>query len=81
MKLLQLQFLQKLGQLSLQNCPMNHLQVQRFLHQVTTKEIALTGLNLFSVRRTLLLTVRFNKGSYMLCLKSYNFFLLLTHTF
>jgi hypothetical protein len=48
---------------------------------VTTKEIALTGLNLFSVRRTLLLTVRFNKGSYMLCLKSYNFFLLLTHTF
>ncbi|KDR11636.1 hypothetical protein L798_13962 [Zootermopsis nevadensis] len=48
------------------------VEVQRFLHQATTKDIALTGLNLFSVRRTLLLTVAGTIVTYEIVLVQYS---------
>uniref|UniRef100_A0A0U5APM3 Putative gustatory receptor n=1 Tax=Reticulitermes speratus TaxID=60591 RepID=A0A0U5APM3_9NEOP len=47
-------------------------EVQRFLQQVTTYEIALTGLNLFSVKRTLLLKVAATIVTYELILVQFS---------
>jgi hypothetical protein len=43
--------------LSVYTAPVHSLQVHRFLVQVSTDNISLTGLNFFPVTRTVLLTV------------------------
>jgi hypothetical protein len=52
--------------MAVQISPIQHsLQVHRFLIQVATDNIALTGLNFFPVTRTVLLTVSNNEKRYI----------------